>query len=100
VRVSYSPEWPGQSYYLAIETKDSAGCYSDLSDVVMVLARPDGVGICLENTDIQLGEMKAGAVAVSSSALVVTNTGGVPVTLKVSLKEPAGWKVVYHRYRI
>ncbi len=82
---------PGNYYYIAIKTIDGDDCTSNLSNIVTVIARPVGIGVRMDNTSVQLGEVLAGTTVVAPTAIVITNTGGVPVTMGLSVQSPAGW---------
>ncbi len=80
---------PGQWYYFAIETKDSEGNQSGLSNVCYALARDSGLGI-LVNGIVDLGIMSAGETK-SGGPITVTNIGGMPMTASLSITNPPGW---------
>lgn len=81
---------PGQTYYFAIETTDESGDQSDLSNILYIVARANGIGINVDG-DIDLGEMRTGETKSSSNPIVVKNIGGVPVTLSLRVINPPGW---------
>lgn len=80
---------PGQGYYFAIETRDSEGNQSSLSNVCYALARAASLGILIEE-NVDLGTMTAGATK-SGGPFTVTNVGGLPMTASLSVTNPPGW---------
>lgn len=83
---------PGQSYYFAIETTDDHGNHSELSNLFYLIARPSGIGINVDG-DVVLGRVNANDTVIGSTPFTVTNSGGLPTTLSLSVTNPPGWVI-------